>query len=292
MDSLTAQMPSAAPIEVPRSLIQNPFSNEIEGFDFETRVQWAISGSLRHGRVLGVIHFGFSTGGADVGPASLKLLNIRMIAIQKELKARLRSGDCVKITGEGKISVIIPLLALRPDLERIADRLYVVALKAGAELELPLAYAPGCAMYPIDGYSFAELSQAAEDRASFAVVPDVQRFSVPETANAGEQFLSSALVCERVCASPTNPRLAVIQYPRALEDEPARRLIVADALPEPVPPTGIVQQQSFSASLPSVTEPSCSAKPFIWRRFFRDAPQRVRRFICASKTRLSTTRLP
>ncbi|MDP2356226.1 MAG: hypothetical protein Q8M31_09245, partial [Beijerinckiaceae bacterium] len=47
MDSLTAQMPSAAPIEVPRSLIQNPFSNEIEGFDFETRVQWAISGSLR-----------------------------------------------------------------------------------------------------------------------------------------------------------------------------------------------------------------------------------------------------
>jgi hypothetical protein len=166
MQPLAQQIPTAAPIEIPRSLIQNPFSDGIDGVDFETRVQWAIAGSLRHGRVLGVIHFEFLTSTVSVGASNSGLLDIRMIAVQKELKAHLRSGDCLRITGEGKISVIVTLLSVRSDLERIAEQLYVVALKAGAELELPLAYLPGCAMYPIDGYSFAELRQAAEDRAA------------------------------------------------------------------------------------------------------------------------------
>ncbi len=165
MERIAVQMSLAAPVNLPRNLLENPFSDAIEGVDFETRVQSAITGSERHGRLLGVIHLGFRpTCVGDRAPDS-RLRGIRLSAMQEELQVSLRSGDCVKVTGEGKISVIIPLLATRPDLEKIAARLYRVALKAGQELDLPVAYQPGCAMYPIDGYSAAELIEVAQEGA-------------------------------------------------------------------------------------------------------------------------------
>lgn len=228
---ITVQKSAEAPIDVPRNLIEKPFSPEIKGVDFEARVQCAIMGSLRHSRVLGVIHLGFHTG-EDCGSASNpKLMNIRMGAIQKELEAKLRSGDCVKITGEGEISVIIPLLACKADLERIADRLCVVAIKAGPELDLSVAYQPGCAMYPIDGYSAAELIDAARGRARSAAclgAAKKKELAQLETANVKVHDHSSVMKDEEVYTRQANPRISVIHYPRIFDEGLPRRLVLVN----------------------------------------------------------------
>ena len=256
MGRLAVQMSVEAPVDVPRNLLEKPFSTEIKGIDFETRVQCAITGSLRHGRVLGVIHLGFRISEVDGTASNAKLLNIRMGAMQKELEANLRSGDCVKITGEGKISVIIPLLASLADLETIAARLYVVAFRAGPELDLPVAYQPGCAMYPIDGYSAAELIEAARYRACHAaplVDGKLGASAHQEPANAGDEtHHGSLLKGEDVLERRVNPRLAVLQYPQAFAQGLNRRLVgvnqqnaVAHSLTQ-----SLLQQPSSTGSSP------------------------------------------
>jgi len=147
------------PADAPRFLLANPWTGGDPSLTLDERVRIAIEASLRASRTLGVICF-------EV-PAFANQPEHEVVL--RMLRERLRRSDHVEIAerrGGAAIHVYVPLLRHRSDLAAISERLLeTLGVCAGAGLraqqrKLGLARM-GLAMYPIDGYTRADLLASA-----------------------------------------------------------------------------------------------------------------------------------
>lgn len=164
LDRTAAHMQVTRTVNPPRALLNNPYGAEIQGVDFETRVQCAIEASLRASRVIGVVHLGLGRSGLHVGEGQA-LSDVGLERVAEALRVKLRSSDHVRVSADGKIEVFISLLATRDHLRKIATRLAQAVREIEPESGLALIHQPGCSIYPRDGYTSVELVDAARENA-------------------------------------------------------------------------------------------------------------------------------
>ncbi len=167
----------------PRALLENPYGSQFDGLDFESRVQCAIEASLRQSRVIGVIHLGLARAGANLATNG-ELNDHALEMVAQTLRRKIRASDCVRVSGNGQVEVFISLLETRDHLQRISLRLAQGVRELQSETGLALAYQPGCAMYPLDGYCASELSDAAREDALSLQVDRNTIASVPSRSPA------------------------------------------------------------------------------------------------------------
>ncbi len=133
---------------------------------FEERLQFAMTASLREGRVIGVIHFHIRClEGGD--PPKRDLADPGLIdVVADRFRKSLRTTDCVAILAPDEIAIFIAALSSLMDLRAIAGRLSTAALDLDPLSVRFAASDPGIAIHPIDGYSGDNLVASARARSA------------------------------------------------------------------------------------------------------------------------------
>ena len=149
---------------IPRSLLRNPYGPETQHLSFDERVQIAAEASLRESRVIGAICFRVSLKGGAAQRDVTAPDSQHLEPLADFFRTRLRSTDCVRITGQDEIMVFVSLLDTLQHLRNITARLVAAVQNCQDLPNLQIGLATGAAMYPIDGYSGAELIASARKR--------------------------------------------------------------------------------------------------------------------------------
>jgi hypothetical protein len=159
--------------KVPRELAHNPFGAEGAHLSFDERVRIAALGSVQAGRVIGAIQFKL-TPTLEPGDEEARPDLSPVAHIAERFARNLRRSDGVRVMGPDEIVIFVSLLARRRELEDISFRLRRVLVKEGMGDQI---LHNGIAMYPIDGYTCAEMIEAA--RAHPGLLPPTTAANAP-----------------------------------------------------------------------------------------------------------------
>ena len=143
--------------KVPRELAHNPYGAEGAHLSFDERVRIAALGSVQAGRVIGAIQFKLAPM-LEAGDESTKPELGPIANLAERLARNLRRSDGVRVLGPDEIVIFVSLLSRRRELEDISLRLRRVLTKEGLGDQI---LHKGIAMYPLDGYTAAEMIEAA-----------------------------------------------------------------------------------------------------------------------------------
>ncbi|MDH7798685.1 MULTISPECIES: hypothetical protein [unclassified Beijerinckia] len=168
---------------------KNPFGSDYAHLKFEDRVQMAGDQSLEDNQIMGVVCLSLHSSSSDEVAAQPELRS-RILDLADEVRRALRVTDCVQVTEANEIAVFVSRLRSRSDLLETARRLSVLLAEKGDNLRFA---APGFALYPLHGYTSAELIDAARRNIVFigrslrqpAASQENSSNGEPETAAAG-----------------------------------------------------------------------------------------------------------
>ncbi|MGE3245824.1 MAG: hypothetical protein AB7F96_11435 [Beijerinckiaceae bacterium] len=147
------------PLQIPRALMNNPYSAEFRDLTLSKRVEIAAESSARASRRIGAIVLPLPV---PHQPGSH--LHDPQFADRFALQLRrfLRTSDYAGPAGDRRIVVFVSLLKNADDLYAIAERLQRIASGCFEECA---NVKPGVALYPLDGYTAEELFDTASRRA-------------------------------------------------------------------------------------------------------------------------------
>ncbi len=149
---------------VPRTLPQNPYSASQSLPVLADEIDVAAAASVRLSRTVGLIYFEFPSLAAFEAEHGAESARGLVAALAEDYRRALRATDNVSILNGEHILIAISLLAGRKDLETIASRLTAAARRRGMIEEDAPSLPAGLALYPLDGYSGAELIESARRR--------------------------------------------------------------------------------------------------------------------------------
>lgn len=146
---------------VPRTLPHSPFTDAVDAPTLEGQIEIAAEACVRLSRTIGIIYFEVP-GYAQIALRDGKEKAAEIVsALAEALRHHLRVTDHLAVLDCRRIVVCVCLLDKATDLEGIARRLAVIVqrhkLAAGEGAQIR----PGLAIYPLNGYSGAELVAAA-----------------------------------------------------------------------------------------------------------------------------------
>ncbi len=149
---------------VPRTLATNPFTQSSSPATLGSQIEAAAEASVRHGRTVGLVYFEFPVVFAVEKEAGGEAADALVNALAGDFRRAVRTTDHVAIINRDEIVVCICLLSSRKDLETIASRLSAAARRRNMIGEEASSLPVGLSIYPLDGYSGAELIKSARLR--------------------------------------------------------------------------------------------------------------------------------
>lgn len=147
---------------VPRTLPKNPFSGLANGAVLADELEVAAAASVRLSRTVGLIYFQLPTLAAFESQYGAAAAETLMDTLAQDFRRAVRATDNVAILSRSEILVAVCLLASRKDLETVASRLTAAARRRELIEEGAPSLPVGLAIYPLDGYSGAELIESAK----------------------------------------------------------------------------------------------------------------------------------
>ncbi|PPD46117.1 MAG: hypothetical protein CTY15_01700 [Methylocystis sp.] len=168
---------------VPRTLPTNPFSGAASLAALIDELEMAAAASVRLSRTIGLVFFEFPAVSAIETAQGADAADAVIASLAQDFRRAVRATDNVIILGRRQILVTICLLAGRKDLETVASRLTAAARRRALIEEDAPSLPVGLAMYPLDGYSGAELIDAAKRHYAELrpAQPEPQHVKQPET---------------------------------------------------------------------------------------------------------------
>lgn len=165
-DAVTAILegaPEGSFTVVPRTLSSSPFTTHEDIPTLERQIEIAAEACTRLSRTIGLIYFeapAYAQIEAQHGKAGA---HQAMSCLASELRRSLRNTDHVSLLDDNSVLVCICLLANLSDLENIARRLRSVVERLGLGAELGAVLPIGLSIYPLNGYTGADLISAVRE---------------------------------------------------------------------------------------------------------------------------------
>lgn len=209
---------------VPRTLPHSPFT-AVDAATLEGQIEIAAEACVRLSRTVGLVYFEVPAYAEIERQEGKQRADEIVSALAEALRHYLRVTDHVAILDGNRIVVCVCLLDKATDLEGVAKRLAVIVQRHKLGGEANALVRPGLSVYPLHGYSGAELIAAAER--NYRAAPAAGEPLEPWVAPAEVEALDPSLRPDRetpgkkpVPGSRARSKLTVVTRPEDEKEPP------------------------------------------------------------------------